>query len=213
MSQILKRGVPVLFAAALIFFVLTVSIGLPIYCRPFYYAHIDALELERYSGFTSRQIRQAYDEVLDYLTLPNREFGTGDLAYSTEGAAHFADCKVLFNLNAGVMLGSGLILLAIVVLRRLGMVDSLRRAAFYAGAGAITLPLVVGGLAAVNFDRAFVIFHHIFFPGKDNWMFDYRTDQIILVLPQEFFRNCAILIGVGVLTLSVVLMWLGRRRK
>ena len=57
---------------------------------------------------------------------------------------------------------------------------------------------MVAGLAALDFDRAFVVFHAIFFPGKDNWIFDPATDQIILVMPEVFFRNCALLIG-GVL--------------
>jgi integral membrane protein (TIGR01906 family) len=212
MKQMLRRVIPVVFAVALVLLVLTVSIGLPIYCRPFYYAHIDALDLER-SGFTENQIRTAYDQVLDYLTLPGKPFGTGELAYSAEGEAHFADCKVLFDLNAGVLIGSALCVGAILLLRRLGKAPSLRRAAFFAGAGAITLPLAVGGLAALDFNRAFVIFHHIFFPGKDNWMFDPRTDEIILVLPQEFFRNCAILIGAGLLVMSVALMILSKNKR
>lgn len=205
MTGIFRRVIPAVFAVALVLLVLTVSVGLPIYCRPFYYAHIDALDLER-SGFTEAQIRTAYDQMLDYLTLPGKSFGTGELAYSPEGAAHFADCKVLFDLNAGVLLASAFCVAAILVLRRMGKAPSLRRAAFFAGAGAVTLPLAVGGLAALDFERAFVIFHHIFFPGKDNWMFNYRTDEIILVLPQEFFRNCAILIGAGILIFSVALM-------
>jgi integral membrane protein (TIGR01906 family) len=212
MKNLMRRVLPVVFAAALMLSVLTVSIGLPIYIRPFYYAHIDALALER-SGFTAQQIRTAYDQVLDYLTLPGKPFGTGELAHSAEGEAHFADCKVLFDLNAGVLIGSALCVGAILLLRRLGKAPSLRRAAFFAGAGAITLPLAVGGLAALDFNRAFVIFHHIFFPGKDNWMFDPRTDEIILVLPQEFFRNCAILIGAGLLVMSVALMILSKNKR
>ena len=39
-----------------------------------------------------------------------------------------------------------------------------------------------------------MLFHALFFPGKDNWLFDPRADQIINILPQEFFRDCAILI-------------------
>ena len=212
MKSLLRRVIPAVFAVALVLLVLTVSIGLPIYCRPFYYAHIDALNLER-SGFTENQIRTAYDQVLDYLTLPGKPFGTGELAYSAEGEAHFADCKVLFDLNAGVMLISAFCVAFILVLRRLGKAPSLRRAAFFAGAGAITLPLAVGGLAALDFGRAFVIFHRIFFPGKDNWMFNPRTDEIILVLPQEFFRNCAILIGAGLLVMSVLLMILSKNKR
>ena len=213
MAKLLKRCVPVIFAAALVFFVLTASIALPIYIRPFYYTHIDALALDEASGFTKPQIRQAYDEVLDYLTLPNVPFSTGELRHSVEGAAHFADCKALFDLNAAVLLISTAIILCLLILRRMGKVPSLRRAAFFAGAGAITLPLSVGFLASLNFDRAFVIFHRIFFPGKDNWIFNPWTDEIILVLPQQFFMNCAILIGVGLLSLSLTLLILGRKRK
>jgi integral membrane protein (TIGR01906 family) len=209
----LKRAIFVIFAVALVFLVLTMSIGLPIYLRPFYYAHIDALELDAYSGFTKDQIRTAYDEVLDYLTIPGRPFGTGELAHSTEGAAHFADCKVLFDLNAVVLLGSAVVVIVILLLRKRCRLPSLRPAAFWAGVSALTLPVVVGGLAALDFDRAFVIFHQIFFPGKDNWIFDYYADPIIRVLPQVFFMNCAILIGAGLILFSCALLWLGRKRK
>jgi integral membrane protein (TIGR01906 family) len=190
-----------------------VSIGLPLYLRPFYYAHIDALGLDECSGFTKEQIRTAYDEVLDYLTLPGKSFGTGELAHSVEGAAHFADCKVLFDLNAGVLLGAAVVVAAILLVRKRCKLPSLRPAAFWAGVSALTLPVVVGSLAAVDFDRAFVIFHHIFFPGKDNWVFDYYADPIIRVLPQVFFMNCAILIGAGLILLSGCLLWIGKRRK
>lgn len=208
----LKRVIAVIFAVALVLLVLTVSIGLPIYLRPFYYAHIDALELDETSGFTKDQIRTAYDEVLDYLTLPGKSFGTGDLPHSAEGAAHFADCKVLFDLNAGVLLGSAVVVAAIFLARK-RFALSLRPAAFWAGVSALTVPVVVGSLAAVDFDRAFVIFHKIFFPGKSNWLFDYDADQIIRVLPQDFFMNCAILIGAGLILFSGCLLWIGKRRK
>lgn len=202
--------VSLLFAIALFCFILTFSIGLPIYCRPFYYAQINALDLPEYSGFTEAEIKAAYDQVLDYLTLPGKPFGTGVMAHSAEGAAHFADCKVLFDLNASVLLGSALCLLVLLVLRRLGKTEAYRlgrrSAAFYAGLAAVVLPLVIGGLAALDFDRAFVVFHSIFFPGKDNWIFDWRTDEIILVLPQAFFMYCAMLIGASVLVFAGILL-------
>ena len=70
---------------------------------------------------------------------------------------------------------------------------------------AIVLPLLLGGLISLDFDRAFTIFHSIFFPGKDNWVFNPYTDEIIRVLPQNFFMNCAILIGAGVIVLSAAI--------
>ena len=203
-----SRLLSVIFALALVLFVLTAAIALPIYIRPFYYAHIGPMGLPEYTGLTAGEIREAYDAALDYLTLPGREFSCGILAFSPEGESHFADCLVLFNLNRNVLLISGGVLAVLLLLGkkcgpyRLGR----RSAAWWAGLLALIAPVVIGGLAALDFDRAFVIFHQIFFPGKSNWLFDWRTDPVILILPQEFFRNCAILIGVGLVVFSLCLL-------
>ena len=86
----MKRLLSVLCMICVCLFLLTVSIGLPIYIRPFYYVHIGAYDLEGLSGYSEAQIREAYDEVLDYLTLPGREFGTGELPHSPEGKCCFS---------------------------------------------------------------------------------------------------------------------------
>ena len=215
-ASIVRRLAALWLAISLFFFILTVSIGLPIYIRPFYYAHIEAMHLPESSGFTANEIRAAYDEVLDYLTLPGKTFGTGVMACSEAGEAHFVDCKVLFDLNAWVLIASAFSLIVLYFLRKkLGPYRLGRRSsAFYAGISAVVLPVVLGGLAALDFDRAFVVFHRIFFPGKDNWVFDYYTDEIIRVLPQEFFMHCAILIAAGVLLQAVViLVWEFSRKR
>lgn len=191
------------FLAALL--VITGSIALPIYIRPFYYLQIDPLGIPAATGYDKQTVIAAYDEVLDYLTLPNREFGTGVFPHSAEGAAHFADCKVLFDLNAAVLLASlfGVVLLA--MLRRRGVFalhyPRGHHPAALCGGGILLTFAAVGGLAALNFDRAFAAFHAVFFPGKDNWLFNVHTDAIILAMPQAFFRNCAALI------LSSVVLW------
>ena len=206
----------VLCAVCVVFFLLTAAIGLPIYIRPFYYAHIEAFDLPARSGYTAEGIRAAYDEVLDYLTLPGKEFSTGVLPHSAEGKAHFEDCKVLFDLNASILIGSGLALAVLFFLRkkwgpyRIGK----HSAAFWAAVLSVTAPIMIGCLAALDFDRAFVIFHSIFFHGKTNWVFDWYADPIIRVLPQEFFMDCAILIGVGLITMAVgILVWESRKKK
>ena len=206
----------VLCAVCVVFFLLTAAIGLPIYIRPFYYAHIEAFDLPARSGYTAEEIRAAYDEVLDYLTLPGKEFSTGVLPHSVEGKAHFEDCKVLFDLNASILIGSGLVLAVLFFMRkkwgpyRIGK----HSAPFWAAVLSVTAPIMIGCLAALDFDRAFVIFHSIFFPGKTNWVFDWYEDPIIRVLPQEFFMDCAILIGVGLITMAVgILVWESRKKK
>ncbi len=173
------------------------SIAVPILCRPFYYAHIDLLNLEESTGLTREEIKTAYDEMLDYC-LGGSEFSTGVLAWSESGKSHFTDVRGLFLLDLRLLVVSAVLLAVLLVFARwkqLRPARLLKRGpTFWAGAGLGAVFLIVGGLAATDFDRAFVVFHTLFFPGKDNWIFDPDVDEIINILPERFFMDCAILI-------------------
>lgn len=176
---------------------LTGSIAVPILCRPFYYAHIGPMELEARTGYTEAEIRTAFDEMMDFC-LGRGEFSTGVLKWSESGRSHFADVRVLFLFDLRALCVSAAALLLVCLVMKYGGCHCGRilgrGPAFWAGAGLGGAFLIVGGLAALDFDRAFVVFHALFFPGKDNWLFDPATDQIINILPQAFFMHCAILI-------------------
>lgn len=206
----------VIFAIAALVLIITFSIGLPIYVRPFYYAHVDALDMPESLGCEREVIIEAYDEVLDFLTLPGREFGTGELRYSEEGKGHFEDCKVLFDLNRNALLISLAVVLVLSVLNKIGIIRIARpfgrKISFTVGLSALILFASLALIVAQDFDVAFTVFHKIFFPGKDNWLFNPFTDQIILVMPQEFFMNCAILICSSILVISSVLVITGKKR-
>lgn len=180
--------------------VLSASIAVPLLWRGFYYLHITALDLPGQTGWSAAEIRAAFDEMMDFCVL-GKPFGTGVLKWSQSGYEHFADCAVLFRLDFYVLGLSAAVLAVLAVMHRRGFraVTMLGRGPmFWAGCALAVSFVVIAGLAALDFDRAFVIFHSLFFPGKTNWIFDWRTDEIILVLPQVFFMNCGILI-VGVL--------------
>lgn len=201
-----SRFISLLLSVLIALVVLTASIAVPILCRPFYYAHIGAMGLTGY-GLSEERIREAYDQVLDYCTGLREDFAAGVLPFSQSGADHFADVRALFLLDLRV-LGVSLLMASAVLLlcrwRRIALHRFLGRGpGFWAAAGLGAVFLVVGALAALDFDRAFVVFHKLFFPGKDNWVFDWQTDPIILFLPQDFFRNCALLI------LALLLLWCG----
>ena len=187
--------------------IITFSIGLPIYFRPFYYAQIDILDIEEYSGADRETIIEAYDELLDYLTIPGREFKTGDFKYSEAGKSHFVDCKALFDLNLYAFLISIVGLSVLLLLYKFKKFEIFRpfnmSVLFSSGLFTLVGFATIGGLCAINFDKAFVIFHGIFFPGKDNWMFSWHEDQIIRILPQDFFMNCAILILSSIILLCI----------
>ncbi|MCD8372658.1 MAG: TIGR01906 family membrane protein [Clostridia bacterium] len=215
--------VTALFVILLFLFLISLAISLPILNRWFYYIQIKTLDLES-TGFTYDEIKEAFDLIMDYLTQPwNTDFWQSQLANgetqlyigvfkcSADGASHFDDCKTLFLLDIYVMIISGVLLAAICVLWKLKIVkvNSLKghSAAFYTAIAAIVAPVaLVAVIASVGFDEAFNVFHTIFFPGKDNWIFNSRYDQIILVLPEEFFMNCAIFIAVGLVAFSAIII-------
>ena len=112
----LNIAVTVLALFATVIAIITFSIGLPIYFRPFYYMQIEPLRLEDATGYTREEIIDGYDEVLDYLTRPGGEFGAGVFKYSESGKGHFEDCKGLFTLNAWCSIVSLFILAVVFIL-------------------------------------------------------------------------------------------------
>ena len=191
-------------------FVLSVSISVPLVLRPFYYAHIHAMEMPQKTGLTELEIREAFDEMMDFCIL-GKEFGTGVLPWSESGKAHFEDCAFLFRLDFVAVGVSIVILMICLVLEKRGRMPARplgRGPKFWGGILLGAVFLLIAGVAAIDFDQAFVTFHHLFFPGKDNWIFYPSMDGIILILPEEFFRNCAILIvGVMVILCVALMIW------
>ncbi len=209
----------VFFIVALMLFIITFSIGLPIYCRFFYYWQIGPLGLVQKTGYSFEQIKSAYDEVLNYLTLPNKPFGTGVFICSEEGASHFADCKGLFNLNLIVLITSSAILILTFILKKKKLISLCRpfsmHPAFISAISIFAIIFLILIFAVIDFSAVFVVFHLLFFAGKDNWMFDPRETEIIKALPEQFFMNCAILIGISILAfcLSIIIVQLIKRKK
>ena len=215
MKKTSSKPLSVFLAAMMALALLTGATAAPILCRPFYYAHIGPLGLEERTGLTRDEIKTAYGEMLDYC-LGKEEFSTGVLKWSESGKSHFTDVRVLFKLDLTALACALGTLGALALLIRRGRMRPApllgRGPAFWAGAGLAAVFLLVAALAALDFNRAFVVFHTLFFPGKDNWLFDPNTDQIINILPQDFFRNCAILIlALLVIGCAALILWDFRR--
>ena len=138
------------------------------------------------------------------------------MAYTPSGRDHFADCKSLISLNLAVLIISAVIIaLVFIVKRRIDtkLYIGKHTPYYFAAVSIVSVFGAIALLAAIDFDFAFEVFHKIFFVGKENWMFDPSTDEIIRVLPPEFFRNCAILIGGNILIQMIVLLLINRKIK
>ena len=190
--------------------VLTGAIAAPLLLRPFYAWHIGPLHLDGVLGLGRSEILAAYDDVMDYCLGLRSNFAAGVLPYSTTGAAHFADVRALFLLDLSVLAASLVVLAGLAIWRKKAGFRNYRFCShspgFWSACGLGTVFLLIGLLATINFHRAFTAFHTVFFPGKSNWIFHVGTDPIIL-LPQDYFRNCALLILGTLLLLCGLLVW------
>lgn len=197
-------------------FSLSAGLALPMLWRGWYDFQIEFLGLPARTGWSPAVIREAYDQVMDFL-LFDFPFGTGQLKWSHSGMAHFADCKFLFRLDLILFAVTGAILLGL-ILALLFFPGFRRKFAFSPPLAAFLLTfLVLGGLgiwAYLDFEGFFTAFHALLFPGKTNWLFDYRTDQIILALPEDFWAWTAGLAAATALAIELFfsLFWAILRR-
>lgn len=189
----------------IIFTLLFISIAVvfTINFRPLYYMDIDLLDIEASSGLSRAEIVSNYNALIDYSSPFFRgilEFPT--LAASESGLQHFAEVKNIF--NSFYIMGAITLVLGIIIILQ----KSKNRDYSYLLVSSITavvLPLLLGIYMYIDFDRAFVIFHKIFF-NNDYWMFDPSIDPVITILPDTFFLHCAVLIIVLVLLFSAIFL-------
>ena len=199
------------FLATPVFFI-AFAASIPSVFRPFYYACITPLHIEEYSGYSRETIVEAYDDVMDFIW-EGAEFKTGSLNWTESEKEHFEDCIPLFHLQVILASVLGAYLLAYLILIKKKVLRPARfkgiSSVAYGGMLTILLMIIIGIFAAIDFDKLFNLFHAIFFPGKENWVFDEKTEQVIMILPEEFFAVCAGFIVGLVAILSIVATSLG----
>jgi len=210
-EKILSIAVSIILSACL----LSVSIALPILCRNFYYLQVKSLDLPSQTGYSEETIRQAYDDVLDYCTQGGEHAGltfrTGELAWSESGKEHFDDVQRLFRLDFVIAILSCALLAGLCIINVILYLRRRRGLSFYRFLGRgplfwgpVCMLLIFGilaAMAALDFDGFFTGFHHVLFPGKDTWLLDIDTDEIIRILPYEVLGNFGLAI-LGLLTIG-----------
>ena len=194
---------------AMFLLVLSASIAFTINFTPLYSFDIDYLNIEQMTGLSKDIILDNYRILMQYLNLPwITELKMPDFPASESGLFHFYEVKQLFLLDYAILGVSAVVtgLFLRMVKKEQGywrMMNPLRLM--------IAAPLSALAIIFMNFDRLFVAFHGVIF-NNDAWIFDARTDPIILALPQDFFMHCFVLVFV-LLELVLVLVYFWVRRK
>ena len=204
----------ILLVINIVLFIISFSIAFVILFRPFYYHQIKSLNIEEKSNLSYEEIKEAYDDVLDYTTMKG-SFKTGKLKYSSDGMNHFRDCKKLFILDFLILGISTIVLL--VQFKYFRKVKILNFSpGFWSSISIIVFfILVLISYLLLGFNKVFELFHKVFFLGKSNWILDPDTDPIIDIFPKEYFLNCAILALsiVGIISFGIIIKEIIKHKK
>ncbi len=163
-------------------------------------------------------LRGDREDLVVYTTVDGveREF------FNDREKAHMVDVLNLF--LGGLLLrkvGVALMIISILILiATKGNWKSILPKSFLIGTGCFVGITAVAGVAFMSdFNKYFVMFHHIFF-DNDLWLLDPRTDLMIRMLPEGFFLDMVMRIGgifllmMGILLmLSVVLIYKNSNKK
>ncbi len=156
-------------------------------------------------GMEMTDVMDVTEKMMDYLIGEREELsvvtaieGEERDFFNEQDRLHMADVKNLF--LGGLRLrwillaaGAALLILLLACKKKRG-VAMLPRAYFSALAVCLILTAVLGILFSSDFTRYFTIFHEIFFTN-DLWLFDPETDYMIRMLPEGFFYDMVLRIG------------------
>ena len=147
--------------------------------------------------YAKYQVTESLDMEREELSVITTVEGKEQDFFNEQDRLHMADVKNLFLGGLKLrwlLLGVSLILVGVLFIRKADVKQILPDAYFKALAIFGTLTIVLGGLFASDFNRYFVIFHKIFFTN-DLWIFDPATDYMIRMLPEGFFYDMVMRIG------------------
>ncbi len=174
------------------FFLTSLSVVIVLNFRPLYYFDIGYLNLANETGYSEEVIRENYDVLIDYnlLTDGTKELTLPDFPMSQSGRTHFWEVKEIFVAVQILCIVCGVLLIpSFLWKRKQRNYGSLKLISIFSFA----VPIVLGICVAVSWETFFLRFHQLFF-NNDFWLFDPATDPVILILPDEFFAQCAVAI-------------------
>jgi hypothetical protein len=181
----------------------------PLYMHP----ALDAARSGAYLRTTRGEAHRLSDQTVGELV-----FGPGTFSFAGPGggpfydaaeAAHMRDARLVLLAFLGLAAICGVILLVSVASNR-------RRPwvwqAIGWGGGLVAVSVALAGLfATIAFDRAFEVFHQVFFPGG-NWTFDPSRQRLVQLYPLPFWQGTTWVLGALLIGGGLAVWVLARRR-
>lgn len=190
-------------------FLIAAGLFIVLLLKPLYYFDISYLNLVEESGYPREEIILNYNALVDWcMPWVKDPFSLPTFPSSANAIAHFEEVKVILNI---VFVMGLLSLIAFLALISRALKSNNRRRFFFAGIITLAVPSILGAYAATNFSTAFILFHELLF-RNELWIFDYKTDPVILILPEVYFLQCTLVILSVILFGAFSLFLLGRAK-
>lgn len=121
--------------------------------------------------------------------------------FTNEERSHMTDVRRVFD-GAKILIPAGMFVMALRMqrARARGLASLLRLVRDGAIVGGIAA-VVVGFIAAVAFDAAFLLFHEVFFP-QGNFLFDPATSNLLRLYPDWYWHGITFRIGLSFIGLA-----------
>ena len=203
-------------AVCLLLIIISQSIIFPTFFMPFFTWQYERLDVAETIQVEQDELMRVTTELLDYMRGRRESLediyavvaGEERRFFSDIEIRHMVDVLDLYNIafmirNIAFFVMVGLFLG--MVLLKYNVLHVICRCCREVQTGFLILSGIVVGLIAINFERAFDIFHYIFF-NNDYWILDPRVDLLINMVPIDFFIHISIFIGLLLLFASVAVI-------
>lgn len=215
----------VLFVICTPLLLISLNLGFMVNTNQLYEYGFDKYDIPEVTGIDSDELARAADHLIDYFngSEDSPQIRVAKNAeeinlFSQREIDHLKDVKgiiQLFYLILWITLGYVVIYLAVgFIIRKRDFLRPLMKRLFQGGILTITLFAFVGIWALIDFDSLFLRFHLTSFQN-DLWQLDPSQDYLIMMFPEGFFSDAALLL-VGDTVLEAMILigasWLYLRR-
>lgn len=175
---------------------------------------INKYELVKYTGLPAEILMENYKRTIYYVQNPFiKELKFISVPMSEFGRIHFFEVKRIF---IALYIFSIIFIIAIIIKILVNRNNKLGLSLikdFNSGVNIMACIFIFISMgASIDFSKAFIIFHKIFF-RNNYWIFDPNIDPIINALPEELFMiEFMLIIGV-LIVFTLVIKWLNFKLK
>lgn len=204
MRSIFNSIIKVIYGIFIAILTIGISTIMTLNSQFIYHYSIDKYSLDKLGNVSKEMLIKDFNTLIKYLQnqfIEKLKFN--NFPMSINGEFHFYEVKKIFLSIYCITIFIVLFFIVLFIVNRItGKKIYFHKILNY---GANTLIFIIISLLSaifIDFSKAFVVFHKIFF-NNDYWIFDERTDPIIKVLPEEVFMVYALVV-IGLVIFGII---------